>query len=498
MTNPFADCGTVVTADRFIGRADELRQIDARLFGDGAFGSLSVTGLPRIGKSSLLAEALRRASPKVPGLRAVVVQEDVGAFRSVDELFRCIIRGFQDEIGQSGFAGERWESINTCARKALDGPVTFENLRAVFRRIRQAGVRAICILDEFDAGRYLFTGAHQCFHWLRELASNPEFKAALVLVSKRRLHDVSRLAGHESNYWANVLMSIKLKPFSEADCHEFRRRLETAGVIIDEKTDREVTSVCGGHPFLLDAYAYQAWERNSRGESLQTSWLRESMRDVVRDYFDQLSTILRDGPMMGKLIQVVAGPQWDVGPHDVEALVDYGVLVEDGRRVDPFSEGFGEYIRLVEQSVEIWPLWRDTERALRDALETLLRSAFGESWPSELKKARPRLIKLIEACEDKLNREQARFGARAVSGLLAYAYPLDLYQLMSADWPRLGEPVLGGDRQGWAVKFTLLSKVRTPLAHNRDEGVDSAERIQAEGICREILQRCRKWKSLAE
>ncbi len=166
-----------------------------------------------------------------------------------------------------------------------------------------------------------------------------------------------------------------------------------------------------------------------------------------------------------------------------------------GGRLALFSEAFADYLRFVEHSVEIWPLWRDTERALRDALETLLTSTFGESWPSALKKARPKLARLIEDCEDRLSKEQARFGLRTVSGLLGYAYPMDLYQIMAADWPHLGEPVLGPDKQGWAVKFALLSKLRTPLAHNRAEAVEPAEKLQAEGACREILQRYEDWKS---
>lgn len=87
--------------------------------------------------------------------------------------------------------------------------------------------------------------------------------------------------------------------------------------------------------------------------------------------------------------------------------------------------------------------------------------------------------------------EKARFGSRASPSLLAYTYPMDLYRIMATDWSSLGNPLLGPDRQGWSGKFALLSKVRTPLAHNRDEAVEDGERLQAEGICREILARVR-------
>jgi AcrR family transcriptional regulator len=494
MPNPFADCGTIMSGERFIGRQDELRLVDGRLFGEGGFGSLAVIGLPRIGKSSLLAEAVRKAEPKLGALRAVVVREDVGAFGSIDDLFHSLIENLAEKLRERGLATEAVES--RAARALEASPITFERVREVFRRIRQAGVRAVCILDEFDAGRYLFTGARQCFHWLRELCSNPEFKAAFVFASKRRLADVARLAGHESDYWANVLMSLTLRPFSPEDRTTFSERLEASGVVADTETSGEVSLVCGRHPYLLDAYAFHAWERVSRGDALGAAWFGESMRGVVREYFQQVTTILRDGSMLGNLVQVIAGPQWSVGPDEVDALVDYGVLsVEEGPRLRGFSEGFEEYVRFVEHSVEIWPLWRNTERALREGLETLLIEAFGESWPSEFKKARPKLAKLIEECEDKMSKEHARFGPRAVSTMLAYTYPLDLFQIMGADWARLGEPLLGRDKQSWGVKFALLSKVRTPLAHNRDEAVAEFERIQAEGICREILQRYEAWNS---
>ena len=47
------------------------------------------------------------------------------------------------------------------------------------------------------------------------------------------------------------------------------------------------------------------------------------------------------------------------------------------------------------------------------------------------------------------------------------------------------------DRCIWALKFNILAKVRNPLARNRAESVDDGDRKQAEGICREILNRYR-------
>lgn len=491
--NPFADFGTTVYGDRFVGRDDELRQIASRVFGKIGYGSLALVGLPKIGKTSLLAEAVRRAGPSLRDRKTVVTRVEMGTCQSIDDFFRTLI---QDLV--QGLRGQEWSNsrIEEHATRALErSPIPFACVRDVFRAVRQAGTRAVCILDEFDAGRYLFAGLPQSFHWLRELCSNPEFKAAVIFVSKRRLQDIARMAGHESDYWANVLMTLTLRPFSVEDTQQFFERARVAGVTTDGEALQEVTAVCGRHPYLLDAYAYHACQRVLEGRNLDIEWLRSTMGGVIHDYYHQVVTVLQDASMLDKFVQVVCGPTWNVRPQDVDALVDYGVLsIENQQQLRSFSEGFADYARLVEGSAGIWPLWRDTERSLRDSIDSLLRSRFGADWENELKKSRPKLQPLLDACHDTMTKEQARFGVRAAPTLLAYAYPMDLFQIMAADWSALGDPLLGPDKQAWSVKFGVLGKVRTPLAHNRDEAVTDGERLQAEGICKELLGRIRSWQ----
>ena len=198
--------------------------------------------------------------------------------------------------------------------------------------------------------------------------------------------------------------------------------------------------------------------------------------------------------MLSKAIQVLVGPQRDVTSADVDALCELGIVLRDEEgALRGFSRIFEDHLRLVERSIDIWPLWRETEHVLRAVLERHIYDTFGEDWPHALGHARPKLKGVIEQCRKRRDQERRSIGARSPElSLLAYSYPTDLYQLMCADWPRLGEPLLGKDKHGWAVKFTVLSRVRTPLAHNREEAVDDGGRKQAEGICREILNRYRE------
>lgn len=489
-SNPYADFGGTVTGARFIGREVELRTVANRVFGAGGFGSIAVVGLPRIGKTSLVSEAIRRAEAGSAFRSTVVVRLNVGAVDSVESLFKSLVEDLAESVRRRELGNDL---IDQRVARILEAPeVDFGMVRGVFRALRRAGIRPVCVLDEFDAGRRVFEDTPRCFHWLRELCSNPDFKAAVLLLAKRRLQDVARLAGHESDYWANVMMTLPLKPLSDVDVASFFSRLNEEGVFLGDAERAEVLSLCGGHPYLLDAFGFHAWEHVEQGGRVGIEWIESTCGMLVREYFQQVSTVLDDGPTLSKAVQVIVGPQWDVTADDADALCELGILLRDAEgMLRGFSRTFEDYLRVVERSVDVWSLWRDTERVLREVLQRRLEEAFGADWPDTLGATKSRKL-IIESCREKRDRERQRFGARAETSLLAYTYPMALYELMCSDWARLGEPLLGRDKQGWAGKFNVLAKVRTPLAHNREEAVSDGEREQAKGICQEILELYRK------
>ena len=493
--NPYADFGGTRTDTRFIGRESELRMIASRVFGAGGYGSVAVIGLPRVGKSSLVSEAIRRAEERVGEQRTVVVRANVGEFVTVGELFRRLVEDLVEAIDDQGLGND--EIVRRTDRALGQRETDFSAVRAVFRSLRRADIRPVCVLDEFDAGRRLFRQTPQCFHWLRELSSNPTFKVALVIVAKRRLQEVARLAAYESDYWANALMTLTLKPFIASEVARFFATLEGEGVALGDTERRDVLALCGGNPYLLEGIAFFAWEHVEQGERIDSEWIRTIGGKLVRDYLLQVTTILQDGPMLSKVVQVVVGPQWDVTTEDVAALCELGVLYEEQGELSGFSRTFEDHLRLVGRDIDIWPLWRDTERALREVLERNLEQVHGSDWPKRLAKARPKLRPMIEKCQAAREQERKQFG-QASASILAYTYPMQLYELMTADWRSFAEPLLGRDKQDWATNFKVLAKVRNPLAHNREEAVTEADRKQAEGICHAILERYENWKSAVD
>lgn len=491
-SNPFADFGSIVTQSRFIGRDQELRAILSRVFSVGAFGSMAVVGLPRIGKTSLVAEAIRKAESQCLTLRTVVVRANVGEFDSIGGLFRSLITDLSETVRERSWNNEE---IDRRVNAALEQGsfIGFDAVRRVFRSFTRGMIRSVCVLDEFDAGRRLFKDSPQCFHWLRELCSNSEFKAAVIFIAKRRLQDVSRLAGHDSGYWANVLMILSLRSFQAGEIGTYFGALDHEGIILGSAERDQVCELCGGNPYLLDCFAYHAWERLSSGKKIDSEWITDCCWRFAREYVEQVMTILGTGAALSKAFQVLIGPQLDISREDLDDLEELGVVHNEGGILRGFSRVFEDRLKLVERKGGIWNVWGQAERVLREVLEFHLKEKFGYDWPRKLSRTRPEMGDLVKGCLDRSERERHRFQESGNLSLLSYAYPKDLYSIMRLDWAKLGMPLLGADRQGWLVKFDVLSKVRTPLAHNREEVVSEGERLQAKGICDEILEKYEKW-----
>ena len=197
-------------------------------------------------------------------------------------------------------------------------------------------------------------------------------------------------------------------------------RLEEEGVALNDAERTRVLALCGGHPYLLDAFAYHAWNLVDGGRQISVEWIEAACGGLLHDYFEQVSTVLDDGPMLSKAVQVFVGPQWDVTAADTDALCELGIALRDEEgALRCFSSTFEEYLRFVERDIDIWRLWRDTERVVRDVLQQHLEREFGPDWPDALCRARPKRRGLIESCRKNRAKEQERFGARAEASLLA-------------------------------------------------------------------------------
>jgi hypothetical protein len=111
-----------------------------------------------------------------------------------------------------------------------------------------------------------------------------------------------------------------------------------------------------------------------------------------------------------------------------------------------------------------------------------------EGWVETLQKRRDHLRPIFEGCIARMMRERRHFGDQAPVSFLDYSYPMDLWQLIVAEWGIFRER-LGHTKDYWHQRFAHLAKVRTPTAHNREIVVPQREIKLAEAYCGELLEK---------
>ena len=171
-TNVFADYGSVVSGARFLGRSEELRRLRTRLLAEGAYASIALVGMPRVGKTSLVEEFVRTSPACVGTSPLVVVRVEVGTVSSVSELFAEIGTDLKEQLERLRLWDESLQEGWRQVKDAADDDA-FRRLRRLLKLVKKTNARVICVMDEFDSVRRLFSSAPQRFHWIRELAATP-------------------------------------------------------------------------------------------------------------------------------------------------------------------------------------------------------------------------------------------------------------------------------------------------------------------------------------
>ena len=182
---------TIVHGHRFIGRKEDLRVIENRTIRPSEPGNLAIVGDSRIGKSSLVHQAVLEQKKRLLKDRQIPVWINLGRFESGPEFFRTMVSDCYDELEDLGWLNEAIVTAkDRVFREELPWSAEYSRIQRFFQRIRQAKYRILFVLDEFDHARHLFQGDISGFQSLRELSYRPEWRVTFITVSRRTLRDI--------------------------------------------------------------------------------------------------------------------------------------------------------------------------------------------------------------------------------------------------------------------------------------------------------------------
>lgn len=498
--NPFSDYGKIVRGERFIGRRQIIGVVESRIIQPTNPGNLAIVGVHRIGKSSLAYKTIVEQRDKLIGKGILPIWRGLSSYDQSSEFFRSLVDEYVSEMEDLGWLTEK---IQRSADRALESSASWDRIKRFFKEVQNAGYGVIFILDEFDHARNLFKG-ETAFQRLRELADYPDYRLSLVLTSRRNIKDIELSAGSSSPFH-NIFQIQRLGMFNDEDLATYFLLFSSIGIQMIDVDRERILFYCGAHPYLLEMLGWEIIEkfRQNQEQKIDVNKAADAILQSVFEHYDDMIRLLREDGTLNKLLQILFGPVIDVKQTDVTELQNYGLIqpTENGTYA-AYSEHFHDYLKLHERSTEftadLWPIWRDTEKALREVITATMFNVHGSQWIKRLEEERPNLRSIFDECRKAQQKEERSFGDRASQNLIDFTYPADLFTIICARglWKPYFESIFGHNTTYWEQRKQLLAKCRNPLAHNRSEILQVHELKTIEAYCQEILSILSPAKSL--
>jgi hypothetical protein len=501
MDNPFI-VGAEVEGESFIGRRDQLKQFNDLLYkNDSKSGSISLTGITRIGKSSLIRNAVKLNENK----NIITVKTVISKFSDFNEFWTDVLSLVRDEL--EFVEGNYFKEIN-----ALDAAIdagtndTYNFRRKVEKAFKLISkqLKLVIVIDEFDFAEYVFGSDSSNFQFFRELISSADYKMTFITISRRSLiHIETRSFGGST--LDGVFKKISLRGFSNEDLQEYFNKFDSLQIKLSDDIKKKILYYGGRSPYLLSAIGQEIVYRQGADDF---DSVLSACNQQFLDYFKRIVELLKDEDFYNKLLQIYIGPRYNIKQYDIDELVSRGYISNkikgfydtgedniDEFKYETISEYFVEYLMDISQPEvgEIWPVLSEAEKKLRSIIEIELTGMFGGRWMEELERVNQEYKKNKRTFIDfdKVNINLAvnkkKYKERASDNILTTVGIMELRNILQHYWTRFA-PYFNNDQfSKWSDRFYLLHKARNPLAHNTAEFLTEEEIMETELYCREII-----------
>ncbi|MBQ4050393.1 MAG: ATP-binding protein [Oscillospiraceae bacterium] len=487
MNNIF-QIGNQVSGPAFIGRKALVEDIRKRVIYNGTRCTLSFVGLPRIGKSSLVANALDPALLREAGI--VYVFTSISSHESFETLWQSIVASIWRQLKMMGLEDE----IVTMAYEeyTMQPPIYAmikEPLEFFFEAIKKnLNTRIVLVLDEFDKAAEIFLGKRHYFEFIRDISSKTCYSISTITISRRQLINIEADAYGNSTF-QHIFDSIQVHGFNDADMEEYWNIFDREGAFLSDENREALAHYAGRSPYLLSIFGSNLCEQINRGSSPDVHAVYYEKAVNIRNYFDSIVHQMQRDESLNKLLQLVVGPKYDLKASDLDWYIGAGYIevAADGSYY-VISESCTRRFRELSVEMPIWPIVMDREKRLKVMLDRAMKDILGSDWMYRCR-LDENLCAFVDfsAADQNITREWKYY--HIASSLLDVLSLGDVVKFIRFYWDQGIRAYFNNlDYSQWKDGFDLLQRARNALAHNHEDYLQERDIHAAEMFCLRLAE----------
>lgn len=488
--NPFVSVGTIVSGNSFIGREVEIRKIRERVLGQ-EFGNMSIVGIPKVGKSSLMEEALYSQAEKLWEENKYIVIWHTLKITPVDEattktklpvflnLVESVYR-FLKRHGQNDVIDAIQEYYEVIKDPSIIWAEFEQNVLYFFEELVYSKIRVIYCIDEFDYSKDVMTETE--YQFMRELSYRNSNKIGIVTTSRRSIYDIEHYSGGGSNFYG-TFEYVYLKPFSKSE-HQIQ-----SGLALREKSEiDQLFKLHGGHPYLNALVLKNCYEGIGLDES------NNNVNQEILLYYEDLFYVLDKDELADKVDKLYCGFNDGVTEAQENYIYNcYGIFTEENNGyMAPYCSTFAQVLSQRYRENPFSLIWPNAERCIRKSITYALTEEYGDEdmslWVDEIKDFPGVYNDNYNQWVYQMSQEQKFYKGRASHNIIDQLYPKDYIIFFNYFWTSYLEPIFGHTLKYWEANLRFIAqKIRNPEMHSRKNLISPQDQEKAKLICEEII-----------
>lgn len=497
------EVGTEVSGESMIGYRYHLEYLVNAIMNTN--GNISITGLKRSGKTSLVKEAIRIIEKKSD--EYIFIKTDLAKYKCIEDFLRKIVGSLKIITRKHNKIVTNVEIKELFSELDELDPDDFmyrEIIQEIFLNICAEGIKVVLYIDEFDEATKLFKETSD-FEMLRDWASNGDLRFSLLLVSRRQIYMIEKRNFNNSTFHG-VITTYPINGFNEEDIREYCMVLENYGINLSSQKIEKIRYYAGKSPYLWSTFGYELVE-NMQKEMCIDDIFNTHLLDI-RDHFDAIYHNLSNDQIrineelievnsIDKLSAIIFGPKIGITLEDITILKSLGYLDIYNGNYYSVSNYFTRYLytKYSPSKNSLFEAIIKVEKALKGLLNREIiglaqkYNAIGKKINCIQKKilfgvseiGEGNIVKYENFIRDNMCFFEKKSTYFDVISLR------DTIKIIAASWDELFDKYFNNDSyETWREILEKCGRVRNPVAHGHEDFLTDEEKQLVDVYCKKI------------